>query len=73
MAKMRATKDFSSTVWGNVATGQVFDVAPGYVEHLVKYDMAEPIDAPPPPVADPTAAAIAALSAAAPKERRGRR
>lgn len=81
MIKVRALKQFSSTVWGGVSPGDVFDMADGYLADMIRMGMVERVgDAPaavvvhaePAPVAhlaasDPTIAALEAALAAVPK------
>jgi hypothetical protein len=47
--RRKALKDFSSTVWGNVAAGEFFDFEEGYKADLVSWGVIAP-DAPAPVV-----------------------
>lgn len=43
MAKVRALKSFTSTIWGTVDAGQVFNMDEGYVKSFVDGGMVEPV------------------------------
>jgi hypothetical protein len=77
--RRKALKDFSSTVWGNVAAGEFFEFDEGYKADLVSWGVIAP-DAPAPVVKegagravvgedDPKAAFAAALTGQAPVKR----
>ena len=54
MVKVRALKTFSSTVWGNVSSGDVFEVDEGYVKDLEAQGAAVRVDAPKPAAKAPS-------------------
>lgn len=71
MIKMRALRQFSHTVYGNVGAGDVFDCDDGYALQFVGYGLA--VRVAPPQVAPAPVPEISKTITSEQKPRRGRR